>query len=350
MQNTGSPTIVSQARFAALEKQVELLVDQVKQFGPFIPTKTKASYTTGPNRIPLPSNTTLPDTPQISLPGTPAIQSEQNIIEIFDKPSTKLALQILDIIQGYGQNVSPSDLPWAGKTKFLPIVEEHVIKNESIPMVLPAFPFKSPNRKDKVVGSLPDLGEELALMHLNGLCESIAEIYEPGAKVTITSDGLVYNGKPGRELSDIEVQLLKPSPDLMMIDDSEVWDYSSAVREIISNKDLHHISSLRIVDLLDHPHTENLGREEYLTHAGCYRRELIAKYGVADFDSREAVRNDKDTCMTYRGYIKFLTKDLKHSRLATESQSKKKFKDTIEELALKMIHRGKVTSPSLSFA
>jgi pyoverdine/dityrosine biosynthesis protein Dit1 len=61
--------------------------------------------------------------------------------------------------------------------------------------VLPAFPFKSPNRVDKTLGSLPDLGEELALQHLNGLCESIKEIYEPGAKVTITSDGLVYNGK-----------------------------------------------------------------------------------------------------------------------------------------------------------
>lgn len=194
VQTTTSLSTVDQTRFAALEKQVELLVNQVKQFGPFVPTKTKASYTNGSNHIPLPSTINLPDTPQFSAPGTPAIQSEQTIVEIFEKPSTKLALRILDIIQGYGQNVSPSDVPWAGKTKFLPIVEEHVIRNESIPMVLPAFPFKSPNRKDKVIGSLPDLGEELGLMHLNGLCESIAEIYEPGANVAITSDGLVYNG------------------------------------------------------------------------------------------------------------------------------------------------------------
>ncbi len=47
---------------------------------------------------------------------------------------------------------------------------------------------------DKVLGTLPDLGEELALTHLNGLCESIAEIYEHGAELVITSDGLVYNG------------------------------------------------------------------------------------------------------------------------------------------------------------
>lgn len=129
----------------------------------------------------------------------------------------------------------------------------------------------------------------------------------------------------------------------MMVDDSEVWDYSTAVREIISERGLRHMSALRIVDLLDHARTENLEREEYLAHAGCYRRELIAKYGSAKFDSREAVRNDNDTCMTYRGYIKFLTKDLKYSRLATDARSKRRFKDSIEELALKMIHRGKVS-------
>ena len=47
---------------------------------------------------------------------------------------------------------------------------------------------------DKVLGTLPDLGEGIALAHLNGLCESIAEIYEHGAELVITSDGLVYNG------------------------------------------------------------------------------------------------------------------------------------------------------------
>lgn len=337
-----STSIVGQARFAALEKQVELLVNQVKQFGSFIPTKTKASNV---HHKPLPSNFIFPDTPQISLPGTPAIQPEGAIIEIVEKPSIKLALRILDIIQGYGQNVVSGDVSWARKTKFLPIVEEHVIKNESIPMVLPAFPFKSPNRKDKVTGLLPDLGEELALMHWNGLCESIAEIYEPGANVVITSDGLVYTGTSERKPSGIEVESLKLRLDLMMVDDSEVWDDSSAVRDIINDKGLRYISALRIVDLLDFPHTEKLGREEYLAHAGCYRRELVAKYGDPDFYSREAIRNDKDTCLTYRGYIKFLTKDLKHTRLATETPSKKNFNEAIEEIALKMIHRGKVSSP-----
>ncbi|MCJ1468027.1 hypothetical protein MMC07_006653 [Pseudocyphellaria aurata] len=342
MQTT-SPSIVDQARFAALEKQVELLVNQVKHLSSFIPTKPNASYTSGSSHTPLPLNIELPDTPQPSSPEIPAIQLKEVIVEDSKKPSTQLALRILDIIQGYGQNVGPSDVLWAGKTRFLPVVEDHVLKNESIPMVLPAFPFKSPNRKDKVLGSLPDLGEELALMHLNGLCESIAEIYEPGANVAITSDGLVYNGQSNRSLPAFETNSLKKPPDLMMIDDSEVWDYSTAVRDIIRERGLRHMSALRIVDLLDHHRTKNLEKEDYLAHAGCYRRELIAKYSSAEFDSREAVRNDKDTCMTYRGYIKFLTKDLKYSRLATDAPSKRRFKESIEELALKMIHRGNVS-------
>jgi pyoverdine/dityrosine biosynthesis protein Dit1 len=62
-------------------------------------------------------------------------------------------------------------------------------------MILPAFPFKSPNARDKVLGNMPDFGEELALSHLNGLCQNIADVYEPGANVYISSDGLVYNGE-----------------------------------------------------------------------------------------------------------------------------------------------------------
>jgi pyoverdine/dityrosine biosynthesis protein Dit1 len=111
-----------------------------------------------------------------------------------DSYVTKTSNAILDIIQQYGESSSSDGQAWPGKDKFLPIVEHYVRKNESVKMVLPAFPFKSPNRKDKVMGSLPDLGEELALQHLNGLGESIAEVYGPGATTFIVSDGIVYNG------------------------------------------------------------------------------------------------------------------------------------------------------------
>ena len=65
-------------------------------------------------------------------------------------------------------------------------------KNEPVQMVLPAFPFKSPNRKDKILDNLHDLGEEIGLQHLNGLRERIAEIYQPAANIMI---GLAHSSE-----------------------------------------------------------------------------------------------------------------------------------------------------------
>ena len=86
--------------------------------------------------------------------------------------------------------------PWGAKSKFLFQVERYVIRNEAVLMALPAFPFKSPNKKTKVLGTLPDKGEEVALSHLHGLCLAIKDVYAPGAAVFIVSDGLMYNGTP----------------------------------------------------------------------------------------------------------------------------------------------------------
>lgn len=107
----------------------------------------------------------------------------------------KTAVSILKVVESYGVNYEQSGEEWKGLSSFIPIVAAQVQKQEAIRMILPAFPFKSPNSRDKVLGVLPDLGEELALHHLNGLCENIARVYSPGADVHISSDGLVYSGE-----------------------------------------------------------------------------------------------------------------------------------------------------------
>ena len=50
--------------------------------------------------------------------------------------------------------------------------------NQTIEMVLPAFPAKSSN-PEKTMGNLPDMGEVLALKFLQTLCEKIKSIYAP---------------------------------------------------------------------------------------------------------------------------------------------------------------------------
>lgn len=107
----------------------------------------------------------------------------------------KTAISILKVVESYGVNYEKTGEEWKGLSSFIPTVIEQVKNQEAIRMILPAFPFKSPNARDKVLGVLPDLGEELALYHLNGLCDNIARAYAPGADVYISSDGLVYNGE-----------------------------------------------------------------------------------------------------------------------------------------------------------
>ena len=115
--------------------------------------------------------------------------------EIESARDVEVAKKILEIVASYGtREKGYGEEPWQAKELFLPTVLAFVKNGAPVKLVLPAFPFKSPNREKKVLGRLPDLGEEMAVMHLQHLCDSIRQEYEPGADCYITSDGLVYNG------------------------------------------------------------------------------------------------------------------------------------------------------------
>lgn len=79
-----------------------------------------------------------------------------------------------------------------GRAYFRRVVDEFVLRGERVEFCLPAFPCKSSNL-EKVGGTMPDRGEQLALEHLHSFVESIEKIYEPGAKLWIISDGHVFS-------------------------------------------------------------------------------------------------------------------------------------------------------------
>lgn len=116
---------------------------------------------------------------------------------ILDHSHIDMAAKIIEVIYRYqnkraGSEGIESDI---GLLAGLAQAYSHVKANQPIKMCLPAFPFKSPNTKVKVLGRVPDKAEEFALAHLNGLCAAIKDVYSPGAELTIISDGIVYNGK-----------------------------------------------------------------------------------------------------------------------------------------------------------
>lgn len=102
---------------------------------------------------------------------------------------------------------------------------------------------------------MPDLGEELALGRLQSLCEDIQDVYLPGAFVTITSDGLVYN-------------------DAFGLPDEEVYIYSSTLRQMATTKGFDRLKFMRIMNLLGLYKSLDITKEEYLATVSMSRKLL----------------------------------------------------------------------------
>ncbi|RYP51886.1 hypothetical protein DL768_002854 [Monosporascus sp. mg162] len=236
-----------------------------------------------------------------------------------DSSNLQLSSRILDIITRYGlQKDVVSTKSSHGAFSFLTQIYSKVMASEPILMCLPAFPFKSPNKSTKVLGRLPDKAEEFALAHLNGLCAAIADIYLPGAKLMIISDGLVYNGVP----------------------DKDVWAYGEALRALSTRKEFHHIEFSRLKDLVHIDLPDQLDEITYVANATNFRLALLKHFSRPEYDPSLKISEDEDTCMTYRGYIKFLATDLQDVYPVGEERSKSKYKKGVEYIAKQMLGRG----------
>ncbi|WEW55703.1 hypothetical protein PRK78_001136 [Emydomyces testavorans] len=240
------------------------------------------------------------------------------------KTPSEIGNIVMSILERYRQpSRTQVQQPLPVRDKFLLLIQDHVEREQPISMVLPAFPFKSPNRTFKVLGHLPDKGEEIALMHLNSLCKEIRKVYSKGARVDIVSDGLMYN-------------------DILGISDKEVWTYGQALRELAVKKGCNHIHFVRLVELLGDVDTgEPLTEEQYLRDAPWFRSQLYQRNIPEDFSPSRHILSDHDTTLTYRGYIKFLEKDIDDKRFEDSTMSKRQIKKHREEVAKKMIARGR---------
>ncbi|KAH6957910.1 Pyoverdine/dityrosine biosynthesis protein-domain-containing protein [Ilyonectria sp. MPI-CAGE-AT-0026] len=234
-----------------------------------------------------------------------------------------MSAKILAIIYEYALNKFDDsvDRLAAGIPKFIAVIDEFVMAGRQVEMCLPAFPFKSANRVYKVFGILPDKAEELAMERLNTMCARIGQVYEPGAKLTIISDGLVYN-------------------DLLSIPDKDVWAYGQALRAMALEKGFIHIDFSRLRDLVNFPLPEKLEEITYVANATNFRRYLLNKYGKDDLDIDHEIATKPDTLMTYRGYRRFLESDLQHVFPAGNGRSVKAYKKNVKFLAKEMLIRG----------
>ncbi|KAK5629393.1 hypothetical protein RRF57_005109 [Xylaria bambusicola] len=242
---------------------------------------------------------------------------------VTEQEVTDISRRILEIFFEYALNkIDHSNAGFErGALNFVPIVRRFVATGERVEACLPAFPFKSANQAYKVLGKLPDKAEELALDRLNSICRRIQDIYPPGARITIISDGITYN-------------------DLLSISDQDTWAYGEALRTLATEKKFDCISFSRMKDLLDFPLPKEINEITYVANCTNFRRELLNRYGKPDLDIDYEIATNHDTKLTYLGYKRFLESDLKYIFPRGAGRSSNSYKRDCKYIAKQMLVRG----------
>lgn len=166
-------------------------------------------------------------------------------------------------------------------------VSQSILNQQPIRFVLPAFPGKSPNPA-KVLGYLPDMAEQQALIFLNALCDRIQDIYSPGAELIICSDGRVFS-------------------DVIGIPESKITAYQREIERLIKELNLNNLSTFNLDDIMPFDKGFDSTREELVEQFGQDLDELRKKVkrGAAEFSSKE----DREANRMYSGLTRFLVED-----------------------------------------
>lgn len=193
------------------------------------------------------------------------------------------------------------------------------------------------NRIDKVIGHLPDFGmcidfshaqesqsadknsgEELALRHLQAMCDKVQRIYKPGARVTIASDGLAFNGTYRHAINlDIKGRTLTlQMTDLYGISSEEAWEYSQSLIEMAACEGLSSIEILRLSDIMGLTTLETINRKSFTRTIPSCRRILAMQLCDPDEYIANLLKTDPDAQKTYLGFKKYLELDLRYNLLS----------------------------------
>ncbi|MDQ6806749.1 MAG: isocyanide synthase family protein [Actinomycetota bacterium] len=168
------------------------------------------------------------------------------------------------------------------KELFRPLVEAQIAAGAPLEFVLPSFPFKH-NNPVKVARRSPDMAEVLCLCRLKEICHALGQVYEPGARFVIISDGLVYHHMFG-------------------VTKHEALSYRERSREMISQ--LGFQDTIEITDMEQlvgsrqeqfdfvHERVAPVFREWWDTNSEDLRRASLIQASAANLNTADSVTHD----------------------------------------------------------
>jgi pyoverdine/dityrosine biosynthesis protein Dit1 len=200
------------------------------------------------------------------------MQQLSNVLQVFEKfrmPPSKI-----------------NEWETGGRDLFSTQLEPFITANKQIEFLMLGYPFKSTNHVHKTLGVLPDLAEEVSMKNFEDFGKQISEVYTPGVKITLLSDGFVFN-------------------DILEERDSVVDEYAEVAREMARAAPVQLLSLKDVYGGLD------------LSTA---RSKLLDHFGVSEIELESRILTDPNTTMLYRGMIRFMEEELAFKTFPSKRQ------------------------------
>ncbi|KAF7616902.1 Pyoverdine biosynthesis protein [Aspergillus oryzae] len=234
-----------------------------------------------------------------------------------------------------------------GREYFASKVQFFVQHNSTLQLCLPAFPCKSSN-PEKVMGVLPDRGEEIALRRLHAFAHKIEQIYPPGARILIISDGHVFSDCIGVDDETVDkygehLKVLNRAISIAMGEDAEQVQFQSLV-DLFDLTSPSPLTSPNLVGMLSLPKLQHYLSTNLDDIAEFCRRILVAGCQPSGESLRTQIESgDESTLALYRGFSRFMLQDLDRHPL-TQSLSRSQRKKLATKVSFEMILRNQAYS------
>ncbi|EFQ36782.1 pyoverdine/dityrosine biosynthesis protein, partial [Colletotrichum graminicola M1.001] len=193
---------------------------------------------------------------------------------------------ILEILRRFSNHQDPKGVDGAVPYEAVAAekIENFRAAKKPVSLLLPAFPWKSPNPQ-KTLSKSPDLGEELGLRFITGTSR------DRSARACSDS-GLTHS-------------------DLLGYPDEDVFSYGQELRDMACENGLTSISFMRLIDVLGLNDGNAISKEVFLSIAPTCRRELEKGFLDPNFNIEREIKDHPDTALTYRGFVKGAYDDLR---------------------------------------
>jgi pyoverdine/dityrosine biosynthesis protein Dit1 len=259
--------------------------------------------------------------------------------------------QVISLFDHRLRSIAPEGDQWdvEGRQYFLDKIEHFVLQGQTIECCLPAFPCKSSN-SDKVASRTPDGAEYEALANLVRFCNEVKQIYNPGCRITIVSDGHVFSdciGVDDNRVSTYTEKLLHMCKRI-----SSQFTSMSGLFSPISFKNLHNLflDDRALMPLFQDSYISDFQLKHFIQtelnpqDEKC--RKLLMLSAQSDANKIVAcIKSKSENSLTslFRGFALFMLQDLARHP-ATEHLSKSQRKKLSEKIAFEMILRNQAYS------